>query len=156
VKQETRQRAIDFVYREARLADESNYDEWESLWSEDGVYWVPAGQNCDHESQLSFIFDNRARISSRIRQLKSGHHHTQVLASQMRRIISNIEVSEDAGVVVVASNFILVEHRREEYHLWSGRTEHRLRGRDDSFEIAQKKVCLANSSSSLPTLSFLI
>ncbi|MGH7343256.1 MAG: nuclear transport factor 2 family protein, partial [Candidatus Rokuibacteriota bacterium] len=31
-----------FLYREARLADEGEYDAWEALWTDDGVYWVPA------------------------------------------------------------------------------------------------------------------
>jgi 3-phenylpropionate/cinnamic acid dioxygenase small subunit len=30
------------VYREARLADEERYAEWLALWTDDGVYWVPA------------------------------------------------------------------------------------------------------------------
>ena len=33
---------VDFLYREARLADEARYAEWEALWTDDGVYWVPA------------------------------------------------------------------------------------------------------------------
>ena len=32
-----------FLYREARLADEHDYDAWEALWTDDAVYWVPAG-----------------------------------------------------------------------------------------------------------------
>ena len=31
-----------FLYKESRLADESRYDEWEALWEDDAVYWVPA------------------------------------------------------------------------------------------------------------------
>ena len=29
-----------FIYKEARLADESCYAEWEALWDDDAVYWV--------------------------------------------------------------------------------------------------------------------
>ena len=32
-----------FVYREARYADEHDYDGWEALWTDDALYWVPAG-----------------------------------------------------------------------------------------------------------------
>ena len=32
----------EFLYREARLADEARYAEWLALWTDDGVYWVPA------------------------------------------------------------------------------------------------------------------
>jgi hypothetical protein len=32
-----------FLYREARYADEHDYDAWEALWTDDAIYWVPAG-----------------------------------------------------------------------------------------------------------------
>ena len=39
-----------FVYKEARLQDEHAYEAWESLWTDDGVYWVPAnGADIDPE-----------------------------------------------------------------------------------------------------------
>ena len=33
-----------FLFREARLADESRYAEWESLVEDDMLYWVPRGE----------------------------------------------------------------------------------------------------------------
>ena len=33
-----------FLYREARLADEFQLDEWEALLTDDFHYWVPAGR----------------------------------------------------------------------------------------------------------------
>jgi 3-phenylpropionate/cinnamic acid dioxygenase small subunit len=33
---------VAFIYTEARLAAESRYAEWEALWDDDAVYWVPA------------------------------------------------------------------------------------------------------------------
>ena len=32
-----------FIFREARLADESDYAAWEALVTEDMHYWVPFG-----------------------------------------------------------------------------------------------------------------
>src|SRR5262245_24274893 len=59
-----------FLYREARLADEHDYDGWEALWTDDGVYWVPAnGDDTDPATAMSVIHDNRGRIATRIRQL---------------------------------------------------------------------------------------
>ena len=29
-----------FLFREARFCDEHAYDAWESLWTDDGVYWT--------------------------------------------------------------------------------------------------------------------
>ena len=36
-----------FIYREARLADEARYDEWEALWCDQANYWVPRGEGLD-------------------------------------------------------------------------------------------------------------
>ncbi len=82
-----------FVYREARLADELRYDEWEALWTDDAIYWVPAnGDDIDPTAQMSIIFDNRSRISTRIKQLQTGKRHSQNPPSRLRRLISNVEL----------------------------------------------------------------
>ncbi|MDT5265984.1 MAG: hypothetical protein QOI90_2610, partial [Mycobacterium sp.] len=48
-----------FLYREARFADESDYDSWEALWTDDALYWVPAGDDgADPMEQMSMIYDN--------------------------------------------------------------------------------------------------
>ena len=62
-----------FLYREARLQDEHRFDEWEALWTDDAIYWVPAnGEDTDPEQQMSILYDNRSRIALRIRQYHTG------------------------------------------------------------------------------------
>ena len=57
-----------FIYREARLQDNHEYDAWEALWTNDGVYWIPAnGEGGDPEQEMSILYDNRSRISLRVR-----------------------------------------------------------------------------------------
>ena len=52
---------VEFLYREARLADEARYAEWLALWTDDGVYWVPAttDPDADPDTHISHIYDNR-------------------------------------------------------------------------------------------------
>ena len=38
---------VEFLYREARLADEARYAEWHALWTDDGEYSVPASADPD-------------------------------------------------------------------------------------------------------------
>jgi 3-phenylpropionate/cinnamic acid dioxygenase small subunit len=62
-----------FLFLEAHLQDTHAYDEWEALWEDDAIYWVPAnGQDTDPDKQMSIIYDNRSRIGIRIEQLKTG------------------------------------------------------------------------------------
>ena len=152
----------DFIYREARLADEARYGEWLELWTADGVYWVPAttDPSATPASHISHIYDNRARIETRIRLLQTGLRYSQEPASLMRRLVSNVEVrAGEGGELVAESNFVLAElsvQARHEMHWWVGRTTHRLRRVEGGLRMSAKKVVLVNAAEPLPNLAFLI
>ncbi len=152
-----------FLFFEARLADESRYAEWEALVTDDVHYWVPAGPaDYDPASRLSHINDNRARLATRIRQLKTGKRHAQTPPSLMRRIVSNVEIlslNEHGDEYVVGSNFVLYELAHQatgELRVWVGRATHRLRRIDGALRIAAKTVELLNAAEPIPNLAFLI
>src|ERR1700716_2374630 len=105
-----RQAATEFVSREARLADEARYAEWLALWTDDAVYWVPATTDpgADPDTHLSHIYDNHARLETRVKMLQSGFRYSQEPHSLMRRLVSNVEVEKaENGEFVAHSNFIL-------------------------------------------------
>lgn len=145
-----------FLIKEARFADEHCYDAWEALWADEALYWVPIREDLDPETHVSFIYDNRARIGSRIRQLKTGRRHAQAPQSELRRIVGNVEVSLDGDMIVAESNFILMESRRGAIVTWAGRTIHRLVRVDGDFRITEKKVLLINRGEAINNLAFLI
>jgi 3-phenylpropionate/cinnamic acid dioxygenase small subunit len=145
-----------FIFREARLADEARYAEWESLWHSTALYWVPMREGADPENEVSYIYDNRPRIAKRIAQLKTGARHSQTPPSRMRRLISNFELLErDARSVTIGANFVLFEHRFE-LTTWAGRYVYTLRTDGDELRLASKTVHLVNGDSALSTMSFLI
>lgn len=147
-----------FLYREARYADEHDYDAWEALWTDDALYWVPVeGSERDPLTRVSVVYDNRNRISTRLKQLRTGKRYSQSPPSNMRRLVSNVEVlGREDDDVVVGANFVLVEHRQRGTELWAGRTTYRLRVVDGEVKLAYKKVVLVNNAAALPTMSFLI
>ena len=147
-----------YLYREARLADEHDYAGWESLWTDDALYWVPAGDtDGDPVRAMAVVYDNRNRISTRIRQLETGRRHSQAPPSNLRRVVSNVEIlAEEGADTVVAANFVLVESRQGRMETWAGRTTYRIRVVDGALRLAAKKVELVNRHDPLPTLSFLI
>src|SRR5437588_13041756 len=83
------QQVIEFIITESLLADEHRYEEWELLWADEALYWVCGpGDFEDPKSglyQASFIYDNRARIASRIRQLGPNRRLSQVPSSALAR-----------------------------------------------------------------------
>ena len=150
-----------FVYREARLQDELRYDEWEALWTEDAIYWLPAnGDDGDPTSEMSVIFDNRARIATRIKQLQTGKRHSQTPPSRMRHLISNVELTGpetgEAGDIGVGANFLVYESRERGVTIWGGRTRYTLRRTEEGLRMARKTVLLVNNDRPLYTMAFLI
>lgn len=161
----TQDEAAQFLFREARLADTHDYDGWEALWTEDATYWVPAGGESaeDPTTQVSVLFDNRSRIGTRVRQLKSGKRHSQTPKSNVVRVMGNVEVlgthagaDSYAGDTVVAATLMAVESRERGTTLWAGRCEYRLRRVDGELRMSWKKVLLVDREQPLYTLSFLI
>ncbi len=152
-----------FLYQESRLADEGDYDAWEALWADDALYWVPIdGEGGDPGRQMSVIYDNRRRISTRLKQLRTGKRYAQAPPSNLRRLLSNIEFlggrsNPDGGTdLEVAANFFAIESRARGNRLWGGRITYRLRHDADGLRLAYKKVVLVDNDQPLPTLGFLI
>lgn len=147
-----------FLYREARLQDTHEYDAWESLWTDDGVYWVPAnGTDTDPEREMSFIYDNRSRIALRIRQLKTGRRHSQTPPSQLARIIANVELlRSDGSEIAVACNSQIFETNQRGDTMWAARCVCKLRRVQGELKMAYKKVVLVNNNKAIYTISFLI
>ncbi len=147
-----------YIYREARLADSHQYTEWEALWADDGVYWIPSdGDGNNPDAEMSIIYDNRSRISLRVRQLLTGRHFTQSPLSPLRRVVSNIEILDDDGTTVhVTSNALVFEAHLRGDTLWGARTEYKLRREGGSFRIVLKKVVLANNDRPLFSMAFIM
>jgi 3-phenylpropionate/cinnamic acid dioxygenase small subunit len=147
-----------FIFKEAQLQDDHEYDAWEALWTDDGVYWVPAnGMDIDPEKEMSIIYDNRSRIALRIRQFHTGRRFAQEPASGLRRTVSNITVEElEGGEIEACSNAIIFESNLRGEFTWATRNIYRLRRDGVSFKMAKKTVILANNDKALYTLAFLV
>ena len=153
-----RSQVEEFLFHEARLADEHRYEEWLSLWTDDAIYWVPCqDEDTDPSRQVSLIYDNRARLGERIARLKSGTVLAQDPKPLMRRVISNIVIGPASGTEVkVESNFVLIEARGRGQNIWCGRSIHRLRQQDGILKMVEKKVLLVNTGQEMPVLQFLV
>lgn len=147
-----------FIYREARLQDEHQYDAWENLWTDDGVYWVPAnGDAIDPEQKMSIVYDNRSRIALRIRQYHTGKRFSQTPQSRLRRVVSNVEIlSDDGKEIRAAANALVFESQARGDTLWASRNEYTLRREGDGLRMARKKVMLVNNAQALYSMAFLI
>ena len=65
----TVQEAERFLFAEARLLDERRFEEWESLFTDDAVYWVPIDPGRDPSHAVAIIYDDRKRLHERVYRL---------------------------------------------------------------------------------------
>lgn len=154
-------RVEQFLYLEARLADENRYDEWLALWAEDEVrYWAPlSDDDADPRRHLSLIHDNRALLEERVYRLGHTPAHAQSPPSRMHRTVSNVVVEEHdprQGMLQATSVFMIFEVRRGVGTLYSGRAVHRLQTSSSGFRIKSKKVMLTLNDEPLGNLTFLL
>lgn len=146
------------LFNEARLMDESRYADWLALWAADALYWVPCNEDdADPNTHVSIIYDDRERLEQRIERLMSGSVLAVEPKPRMRRVVSNVEMYQEAnGDVTVESNFILGIARSARQQLWIGRTRHSICSVGSELKIRRKKVMLINNDQEIPLLQFLI
>src|SRR2546430_4478978 len=86
-----------FLFAEARLLDERRFDEWESLFSDDGSYWVPIDPAKEPVQGISISSDDRKRLHERVFRLTQTPVLDQNPPSRTMRLVSNVEVEADGA-----------------------------------------------------------
>lgn len=159
--QPEQQKIEQFLYREARYMDQHMFNEWEALWTDDGVYWVPCAHDSDPEKDVSILYADRRGITIRLGRMKSRAMYAQDPRSLLSRVISNVEIyADDDSAATVHSTFNITEFKRRGHQTrqitWAGRSEHKLRNQNGEWKMAYKKVTLLNSDGEIPALGFLV
>ena len=150
----------DFLYREARLLDTARFEEWLDLFTDDALYWVPAGKDdIDPSQHVSIIHDDKAAMATRIKRLRSGFAFSQDPASRVHRLISNVEVTgpeEGSSIFEVNCMMLLVELARKRQTVHTARCEFTLDRSTTTWRIRRKKVNLLRNGEVLESTPFLI
>ena len=136
-------RVEEFLFHEARLIDERRFEDWRDLFTEDGIYWVPAEPGQDNPvDRLSIFYENRELMDVRIRQLRHNAFWAQIPPVRTRHVIGNVVLEEGGGDAELRtrSSFVMLEYRDDRRRVFGGETRHRLRPDGDGFRIARKRV----------------
>jgi len=155
----TPQDLIDFVVGEARLLDAKRYDEWNALFTDDGIYWVPlVPDQPDGIHHTSHLYEDKLLRELRIERLKSPRAFSQQPPSRCHHLLQTptVEVFDSADRVVVRSEFHYTESQGDELQFYVGTTFHHLTVRDGALRITLKRVNLLNCDAALPAVQLFI
>jgi 3-phenylpropionate/cinnamic acid dioxygenase small subunit len=152
---------IDFVVHEARLLDERRYDEWNALFADHGVYWVPLvpGQpeGLDHTSHL---YEDKLLRDLRIERLKSPRAFSQQPPTRSLHVLQTPTVEPDDAARpderLVRTAFQYIESQGDELNALFGVCWHRVVVVDGALRIRQKRVDLINSDAALPAVQLFV
>jgi 3-phenylpropionate/cinnamic acid dioxygenase small subunit len=147
---------IRFVYREARLLDEKRFDEWLSLFTEDGYYWVPlAHEQTDPINHTSLAYEDQLLLKLRIERLKSPRAFSQQPPSRCHHLLQQPEVEKlnaAANEYVTRTQFIYTETRGDDSQRYAGTVFHTLTLADGRLRMRLKRVNMLNCDAMLPSI----
>ena len=147
------------IEREARILDENRFEDWLAIYAGECTYWVPgtAGGG-DPRREIAIAFDDRRRLEDRVYRLGTGIAWSQAPASRTVRLVSNLEayLTDDQAIVMLRANFVISEFRAGETRIWSGWTGHRLRRRDEGWEVLVKQVNLIDHDQNIRNPSIIL
>jgi benzoate/toluate 1,2-dioxygenase beta subunit len=139
------------LYREARLLDDRQWDEWLACYAEDVTYWMPAWDDDDqltddHESQISLMYyPDRGGLEDRVFRIKTERSGASMPEPRTSHNVTNVEVLAERGNEVdVRYNFSTLSHRYRTNDHFFGTMLVTLRKVDDALLISAKKIVLKN------------
>jgi len=140
-----------FLYREARLLDDRQWDAWLELYATDVRYWMPSWDDDDTttddpHSEISLIYyGNRDGLEDRVFRIKTERSGASTPEPRTSHNISNIEIlAEREGEVDIRYNFLTLNHRYKVDDQFFGTCFVTLRAEGESYLISNKKIVLKN------------
>lgn len=145
----------DFIFDEARLIDEADYEAWLALFAEDGRYWVPLKGRLQTEGERhnAIADESPLLLGLRIARLRGDRAHSQQPPSHCQHVLQMPRLlSSEGGLHTLYTPFNYAESRGEDLVLLHGHCLHRLRETAQGLRIVLKRVNLVNAHSRLPMI----
>jgi 3-phenylpropionate/cinnamic acid dioxygenase small subunit len=156
----SRQDLVDFVVQEARLLDGKRYDDWNRLFTDDGIYWVPlVPEQEDGINHTSHMYEDKLLRELRIERLKSPRAFSQQPPSRSHHLLQFPTVESfqpEENAYVVRTEFHYTESQGEELQTYVGTFLHHLTLREGALRMTLKRVNLLNPDAALPAIQLFI
>ena len=144
----------EFLYHEADLLDDRQFEAWLDLLADDIRYWMPMRRNVkfdDQESEntrelqdMNWFDEGKETLTQRVRQILTGVHWAEEPLSRVSHMVSNVRLLHASPEEVqVKCRFLIYRNRQQdETDFFVGKREDTLRKVDGEWKIARRKVLL--------------
>ena len=141
-----------FLYREARLLDDKQWDEWLQLYAPDAQFWMPSWDDNDElvtdpQRDISLIYyPNRGGLEDRVFRIKTERSGaTSLPEPRTSHNLSGIEVLEQSeGTVKVRFNWHTLSYRYKTVDTYFGTSYYTLDTSGAQPLVKDKRVVLKN------------
>jgi biphenyl 2,3-dioxygenase subunit beta len=144
-----------FLYFEATLLDDRNFEDWYRLFTDDIHYWMPNRMNRlmherdreqTTEQEMGLFDENKTSLGWRVSQILTRKHWAEDPPSRARHLVTNIRIEPTSteNEYAVRSNFLVYRNRLEdEVDFWVGERRDILRRLDvQTWQIARRTIIL--------------
>jgi benzoate/toluate 1,2-dioxygenase beta subunit len=138
-----------FLYREARLLDDREWDEWLTCYAPQVEYWMPAWTDddaltTDPQTEISLIYyANRKGLEDRVYRLKTERSSASTPEARTSHFIANVEVIAARGDTIdLRYNWHTLSHRYQHTDQFFGTTFVTLDASSGAPKILKKTIVL--------------
>lgn len=107
-----------FLYREARLLDDEEWDEWLACYHPEARFWMPSWDDDgalvgDPEREISLIYyPNRQGLEDRVFRIRTERSSATIPETRTSHNIANVELEKaDGALHTVRFNWHTLSHR---------------------------------------------
>ena len=146
-----RSRVCDFLYRESRLLDDEQWDEWLACYDRNAVFWMPSWDDDDTlvgdpQREISLIYyPSRQGLEDRVFRIKTERSSATMPSTRTSHNISNVEIESKAeDIFTVRFNWQTLSHRYKTNYCHFGMSRYVIDFSGESPRILNKYVVLKN------------
>jgi 3-phenylpropionate/cinnamic acid dioxygenase small subunit len=160
----------DFLYLEADVLDNREWERWLEFFTADVRYWMPIRKNLSFkerdrdftdDSELAWFDNDKTLMEKRVKQILTGVHYAEDPLSRISHLVTNVRLPEpvdrveDGQTVDVHARVLVYRNRLEtEVDLLVARRQDTLRRVNGTFRIARRKVLLEQNVLMAKNLTF--
>ena len=137
-----------FLYRQSELLDDKRWQDYIDLFTDDGVYWMPADPDDVHWDGVPSIFaEDKNLMTVRMKRVLHPDAWSQRPLWGTSHVIGNVVIDPrdpKTGDIVVRSRFHMMELRRDNSRHFAGTYLHHLVRTPNGLKVRHQRVDMVN------------